>query len=114
LLVRAPRVINMHGRQGIVPLGAVYVGGKVNRNGIKMPQSKWANPFRVGRDGAAIEEVIAEYRDHLLASPRLMAELHELRDRDLACWCSGPDGYGKDKRAPCHADVLLELANGEA
>ena len=32
------------------------------------------------------------------------ADVVELRGRDLACWCS-PDG-------PCHADVLLELANG--
>lgn len=30
--------------------------------------------------------------------------LHELRGHDLACWCA------VDK--PCHADVLLELANG--
>ena len=29
----------------------------------------------------------------------------ELRGRDLACWCR------LDR--PCHADVLLELANGE-
>ncbi|WP_269062108.1 DUF4326 domain-containing protein [Salipiger marinus] len=28
----------------------------------------------------------------------------ELRGRDLACWC--PDG-------PCHADVLLKIANEE-
>lgn len=27
-----------------------------------------------------------------------------LRGRDLACWCS--------KGSPCHADVLLEIANG--
>lgn len=31
--------------------------------------------------------------------------LHELRGRDLACWC--PTGE------PCHADVLLTLANQE-
>ena len=30
----------------------------------------------------------------------------ELRGRDLACWCPLDQ--------PCHADVLLELANGEA
>jgi hypothetical protein len=28
---------------------------------------------------------------------------HELAGKDLACWC-GPD-------EPCHADVLLEIAN---
>lgn len=33
----------------------------------------------------------------------------ELRGHDLACWCplTLPDG----SRCPCHADVLLELAN---
>jgi len=34
---------------------------------------------------------------------RIRARLPELRGRDLACWC--PEG------APCHADVLLEMAN---
>lgn len=35
-----------------------------------------------------------------------LAELDELRGHDLACWCSLDQ--------PCHADVLLELANQEA
>lgn len=34
---------------------------------------------------------------------------HELRGRDLACWCSLYDERGN--RFPCHADVLLEIAN---
>lgn len=34
---------------------------------------------------------------------KLIARLPELRGKDLACWCS-PD-------KPCHADVLLEIAN---
>lgn len=32
-------------------------------------------------------------------------QVHELRGLNLACWC--PDG------SPCHADVLLEIANSE-
>jgi hypothetical protein len=32
------------------------------------------------------------------------AELSALRGKNLACWCK--------PGAPCHADVLLELANG--
>lgn len=31
-------------------------------------------------------------------------ELEQLRGKNLACWC--------EPGAPCHADVLLELANG--
>jgi len=32
-----------------------------------------------------------------------------LGDRDLACWCALEDAEGN--RVPCHADVLLEIAN---
>ena len=36
---------------------------------------------------------------------RLSADLHELRGKDLACWCKPGE--------PCHADVLIEVANQE-
>lgn len=36
---------------------------------------------------------------------RILGDLRSLADRDLACWCPLSD--------PCHADVLLELANQE-
>jgi hypothetical protein len=32
-----------------------------------------------------------------------------LRGRNLACWCPLTDAQGN--RIPCHADVLLEIAN---
>ena len=35
----------------------------------------------------------------------LLARLPELRGKDLACWCGPHD--------ECHADVLIEIANGE-
>lgn len=43
----------------------------------------------------------------VIASCRLPIadELHELRGKNLACWCPLDQ--------PCHADILLELANGE-
>ena len=34
----------------------------------------------------------------------------ELAGHDLACWCPLEDAQGN--RVPCHADVLLEVANG--
>ena len=43
---------------------------------------------------------------------RLLVRLPLLRGRDLACWC--PLAYADGTMVPCHADVLLELANGEA
>lgn len=75
---------------GISP-DAVYVGRP----------TKWGNPFVIGRDGSRAE-VIAKYEERLRASPLMMRELAELRGKSLVCWCAP---------LPCHADVLLRLAN---
>jgi len=71
--------------------GRIYVGRP----------SKWGNPFVIGRDGTRLE-VIAKYRAWIAQQPALLAALGELRGKDLVCWCA-PD--------PCHAEVLIELAN---
>lgn len=97
-----------------MPEGAVYVGRP----------TKWGNPFSVA---ACIEAGFA--RDHAQAASvcwqayndwirggtswewpgsdelrrKTLADLGEIRGKDLACFC------GIDQ--PCHADVLLELAN---
>lgn len=65
--------------------------------------SKWGNPFVIGEDGNR-EEVIAKYREYILGSKDLMAAIHTLRGKTLACWC---------KPLPCHGDVLAELADME-
>lgn len=96
-----PQIINMRGRRGQVPLGAVYVGRAQGRVGLR--QSKWANPFQIGRDGNR-DEAIEKYRAWLLQQSDLTAALPELRGKDLACWCVPQR---------CHAEVLLELANGD-
>jgi hypothetical protein len=80
--------------------------------------SQWGNPFKVG--GRALVSV--EFRGipstiEFDMTPALAVELYrqrfvhdarEIREalagRDLACWCP------LDK--PCHADALLEIANG--
>lgn len=68
--------------------------------------SQWGNPFRIGRDGSR-DTVIQRYRDEHL--PTLTAEqlrrLPALRGMALACWCAP---------APCHGDVLAELAERSA
>ena len=108
-----------------MPEGAVYVGRP----------SKWGNPYTVemmqermtaladvGR-GAKWETIqpadlaVEAFRSDLRYGPdsiwwwygphvamiRINLDLDELRGRDLACWCPLDQ--------PCHADVLLEVAN---
>ena len=80
---------------------------------------KWGNPFIVNshvkpgsKHGVAyiavptIEDAVECFREHLTHSPALVAMIKmELRGKNLACWCK----IGQ----PCHADVLLEVANGQ-
>ena len=90
-------------RRGVaLPPGTRYVGRP----------TRWGNPYvwrqadrRPGRvlvcDRA---EAIARYEEDLLGSADRQAGARaELRGRDLACWCPLDQ--------PCHADVLLRLAN---
>ena len=81
---------------------------------------KWGNPFTVTekmRPGSkvscgyiavpTIEDAISCYRE-MTECPEWAdrrAMLDELRGKNLACWCA--------LGSPCHADVLLELANPE-
>ena len=76
--------------------------------------SKWGNPFAIGTsvDGVRITDragAVAAFRQMLTIPERNYPSAAEIRrqlaGKDLACWC--PAG------APCHADVLLELANAE-
>ena len=78
------------------------------RKGWKLPANtvvvarptKWGNPFRPGtKDVPDVATAVARYRQEI--APTIDAS--ELRGKNLACWCP-LDG-------PCHADVLLELAN---
>lgn len=66
--------------------------------------SKWGNPYTVSRI-YSIGEVVKRYREYITTGngQYLLAQLSELRGHNLACWCA--------LDAPCHADVLLELAN---
>lgn len=91
-----------------MPPGAVYVGRPL----------KWGNPVVIGsqygipghkrylRKYVTVTPALAAaiYRvwikDKLLDDPGFLAPL---RGKDLACWCKLDD--------PCHADILLELAN---
>ena len=94
-----------------MPDNAVYVGRP----------TKWGNPHKVRvslhrlPDGnyryMTPADAVAAYRNEILpfwtdderGTERL--DLEDLRGKDLACWCQLDQ--------PCHADVLLALANQE-
>ncbi|BBZ65798.1 hypothetical protein MINS_12270 [Mycolicibacterium insubricum] len=107
-----PQRIQRHRTKGWrLPAGALYVGRP----------TRFGNPFPI--DDGDPAEAVDRYREWL-TDPRTIEvvgglgfsgyiyynrgpwgpDLNKLRGHDLACWCP------LDR--PCHADVLLELANG--
>jgi len=109
-------------------------GWRMPDNTVKVSRpGKFGNPFK-GEDGAstgARETLVLAFREWLTvpthwttqgeASPsgclhwlyvplsdrnKVLESLAELRGKNLACWCP--------LSQPCHADVLLELANASA
>lgn len=92
---RKPGVLNLRtcpGRE--VPAGAVLVDRR----------TPFGNPYLIGKDGTRTD-VIAHYERWLLARPDLVEKAKaDLAGRDLVCWCAPK---------PCHADVLLRIANSQ-
>jgi len=101
-----------------LPAGAIYVGRP----------TKWGNPFKIGernpfgtitqdgRHAASLFVGFAPQNERLIAAARA-----ELAGHDLACWCALCDPHREHGKplgsncpycAPCHADVLLAIANG--
>jgi hypothetical protein len=82
-----------------MPPDAIYVGRP----------TVWGNPFVVGSkllsgETLTAEKSVALYRQHVLEVFDPETIRRRLGGKNLACWCA----LGR----PCHADVLLELANG--
>ena len=81
-------------------LNAKHVGKHATATRVYVGRpSKWGNPFVIGRDGSR-DDVIAKYRTWIMQQPALLKALHELKGKDLVCWCA-PER--------CHANVLLDL-----
>ncbi len=82
-----------------MPEGAIYVGRP----------SMFGNPYHGATFGvqSAPELVVEAYREWLMHKlnfdQRYRDALRLLRGHDLVCWCPLDQ--------PCHADMLLELAN---
>lgn len=75
-----------------MPQGAVYVGRP----------TRWGNPFDIARYGRDL--AVRNFRNRVAVILAIDGGYFEaLRGKDLACWCPLDQ--------PCHADVLLEVAN---
>jgi hypothetical protein len=93
-------------------------GWRMPPNTKKVDRStRWGNPFTIenarecgycGADAGMREFVVQTFRE-MLSDAEFCGDvgypddLSALRGKNLACWC--PIG------SPCHADVLLEMAN---
>jgi len=74
------------------PKGAVYVGRP----------TKFGNPIVLEHE-ADREEILQKFEEWLLTQPELLNDVKtELKGKHLVCWCAP---------RPCHADVLLRIAN---
>jgi hypothetical protein len=86
-----------------MPANTVYVGRP----------TKWGNHHYVGKidplDGEPMDaaSTVYHFRRYIERHDWMLLDAcrSELRGKDLACWCPLDQ--------PCHADVLLELANRE-
>lgn len=75
--------------------------------------SRWGNPYRIGDQDPILVDHTMDRGDVVRMFEWYAAQqiqrnpiwLEPLRGRDLCCWCP-PD-------QPCHADVLLRMANEE-
>ena len=74
-----------------MPANTVYVGRP----------TKWGNPYTTG--SRRVNTI--DYALHLRDNPYFVEEAkRQLKGKNLACWCPLDQ--------PCHAGVLLEVANG--
>lgn len=100
-------------------------GWRMPPNTVKVDRStRWGNPWKIVGPGShrllwwvqglradvecsneaeAVALSIRKFRYYAATHPDL---IEPLRGKNLACWCK--------PGAPCHADVLIELANGDA
>lgn len=97
------RVVNVRGMTADQLAGVVYVG-RANPT-YNLPAHPLANPFKLSRTATPEErwECGARYRRWLTSSPARVALAKSLRGKVLGCWCAP---------APCHADLIADLADG--
>ena len=85
-------------------------GWRMPENTVKVDRTTvFGNPFQAGKDGdGSPEYLVGCFRKQMDRDKHEMPQefydwIAPLRGKNLACWCK--------QGQPCHADVLLELAN---
>jgi hypothetical protein len=85
-------------------------GWRMPLNTVKVDRStQWGNVYRAGlfrnfTAADAVDSFRSRLEENLHHDARVInADIFKLRGKNLACWCPLDQ--------PCHADVLLELAN---
>jgi hypothetical protein len=110
---KMPKRIRRHRTKGWkMPEGAIYVGRPSHWGNRFTPKQYWDAGYS-GSLEIAVRHCVDAYRAwlegrrHWAHGADLPAppDLSALRGHDLACWCA------LDTEIPCHADVLLDIAN---
>lgn len=101
-------------------------GWKMPPNTVDCTRSgPWGNPYATVKNGFSKENDFWLHHTALIDGDQPLSDedigeqaakwrkwvrdhIHELRGKNLACWCPLPAPYERDK---CHAATLLKLAN---
>jgi hypothetical protein len=89
----------------------VYIGRRMTMGGWNLPQSKWANPFKLSDCKGSASNAVERYKEYLNQpeQAKLKSEIPtELTGKILGCWCK------KKPTDPCHGDILAEIANAKS
>lgn len=85
-------------------------GWRMPANTVKVDRStRWGNPYRIGFEVQSAQEAKKEFFYFLCGGGKFhshrerMGDVGQLKGKNLACWCKPGE--------PCHADVLLHVAN---
>ena len=89
----------------------LYIGRVSKR--ARLPQSKWHNPYVIGRDGT-LEQVLKKFEQFYLSNLKLRSQISELSGRRIACWCCAKNEVlTADNPIKCHGQILLKDLRGD-
>lgn len=84
----------------------VYIGRRLQRGPWNLKASKWANPYKVGKNNYTLDESLSLYEQHLYDSG-LVNDIKELKGKRLGCFCDPIE----NKEIYCHGHILVKLLN---